>query len=823
MGIETADTVLYRPNVISSLQGTTKLRWAHNFGAYRLTDRDLACGSLLGSPKLQLTLKASGAIEKMYCVDAGATLLGTFLVKHWDERAGMKLDATTGHFFLYAEHQEHRFMLSNGVYVFEDVFVHSEGDAAYYVVELTNDSEEEQRIATYAFCELAKDVDDDVQVRYDETLNAFVACSRDERNQVRVLGASLKPVSYEVSIDHAKAVTGRHPGRLTNKTDAPSGFACAIMHFSTVLGKGERAKLVFTFALSAQGETAALDMYRKAPKAEAALKQTQQTYHDTLERSVAITPNAEINRGVLWAKVNMLRVMQHPPSGWSFTNDPMRSTRAVGRDAAWFCAGADYFRPDFSTECLTQFIKRQERSGMIVEYYDMLSDAREDFGLNVNDDTPLIVWSAWHHFQMTGDRAFLEQAYPAMLKAGRYLAAQRNEQGLVWCSSRKTGTPGIAGWRNVIQDYRLSGATTEINSLCFAAFRSIAHMARTLGDERASTHFETLALDLKDAINRNLVNPGNGLYYLNIDVDGTPRSDVTADLVFPVMFGVADDETATHIIRRLSDRDFWTPGGMRTIPHDAIDYTPQGASGCLGGVWNGVTFWYAKAAAQYIPDFSEEALTNGFENYARDPQRNNTVPGEFSEWLHGETLVNQGMPLSPWFPPRYIWAVIEGIFGLDISGDSPKLSPNLPSYWKWCGLRNVPYRGKRVTWFFAKTPELRLWSSEPIECSTQSDVLREDVSERFLASGDDAITAALRDGSRIVAIVGNVQDRTVTTAVRLRDAGTTYVMRVYDSLKRGWLEPRTVSANELEGGVTTSLEPKGFQVIELTPPDAPQT
>ncbi len=36
----------------------------------------------------------------------------------------------------------------------------------------------------------------------------------------------------------------------------------------------------------------------------------------------------------------------------------------------------------------------------------------------------------------------------------------------------------------------------------------------------------------------------NGLYYLNIDVDGRARSDVTADLVFPVIFGVADEETA---------------------------------------------------------------------------------------------------------------------------------------------------------------------------------------------------------------------------------------------------------------------------------------
>jgi hypothetical protein len=112
-------------------------------------------------------------------------------------------------------------------------------------------------------------------------------------------------------------------------------------------------------------------------------------------------------------------------------------------------------------------------------------------------------------------------------------------------------------------------------------------------------------------------------------------------------------------------------------------------------------------------------------------------------------------------------------------------------------------------------PELRLWCNERIECSTDSEILPEDVSDRFLASGDDAITAALSDGRRIVGIVGNIQRRTVTSAIRLRDAGAPHVMRVYDSLKRDWLEPRTVSAEELEGGVTTILEPNGFHVIEL--------
>jgi glycogen debranching enzyme len=797
------------------LEGTTKLRWPHNFGAYRLTDQDLARGSTLGSPKVQVAIKASGAVEHVFCVDAGARLLGTFMLRHWDERAGMKLDPIGGHFFLFPEHQEHRYMLSNGVYVFEDVFVDNESATVHYVVELTNDAEEEQRILTYSLCELAKNMDDVVIVRYDDALRAFVAHSKDAPKHARIVGASRKPGAYEVSADHAKAVMGYAPGTLSNRIEQTTALPCGVMQFSTTLGRRESARLIFTLSAGADGESSLVDAYQKTPKSEVALERTQQHYHDVLERSVAITPNPEINRGVLWAKANMERVLLHPPSGWAITNDPMNSTHCVARDAAWFSVGADYFRADFSGECLQQFLKRQKHGGMIVEYYDMLSNDTEDFGLNVNDDTPLIIWSIWHHYQMTGDRAFLERAYHAAIKAANYLAAQRDQRGLIWCTSRKTGTRGIAGWRNVIEGYRLTGATTEINSEAYAAFRAVSHMAATLGDEPVRKEFDACSQSLKAAINEHLYNQGNGLYYLNIDVDGTPVSDITADLVFPVMYGVADRDAAARIIRRLSDRDFWTPGGMRTIPHDAVNYTPNGASGCLGGVWNGVTFWYAKAAAEYIPDFSEEALTKGFDNYARNPQRNDTVPGQFSEWLHGETLVNQGMPLSPWFPPRYIWAVIEGLLGLDISGAHPRLAPNLPSTWNWCALRNLPYRGKGVTYFLARMPHAQVWSNQRFDSELPIAIFAEDISERVQCSGDAVRCAALRDGDRIAALAGNTEDRTVTTAIRLQNAEGSYRMRCYDSLRRDWLEPRTVSAEELESGVTILLEPKGFQLIEL--------
>ena len=814
--VDTSQTVAYRPNVVSKIDHTTKLRWPHNFGAYRLADHDLASGSLLGSRATQIRMKATGAIANVYCVAAGKSLIQTFVLKHWDERTGIKLEPVSGHYFLYPQHQEHKYMLSGSIYVSEHVFVGSlPPNAVYYTIEYSNVGEEAALLGTFAFCDLGIDVNDLIATAFDDEIGALTAYSTKNDRLARIVGADRAPVSYEVSLDRAMAVTPQYPGRLSGRADVSFAAAIAILQYSNLLQPGETARVTFQLCVGATGVDDLKKAYRSAPTAQDALTATQEHYHHRLAQTVVMTPNAEINRGVLWAKANMERVVTQTPQGYAFTNDPMNSTNCVGRDTAWFCVGADYFDPVFSHACLLQFLRRQERSGLIPEYFDTVSGKTEDFNLNINDDTPLIVWSSWHHYQMTRDETFLDEAYPHLVKACRYIASQRNGDGLVWCTSTETGTRGIAGWRNVIKNYRLSGAVTEVNAESYAAFMCMASLAGARGDESLQSEFLGLAAKLKSAINTHLRNRGNGLYYLNIDVDGTARNNITVDLLFPVLFGVADSETAAHVIRRLSDSDFWTPGGMRTIPHDAVDYTPDGASGCLGGVWNGATFWYAKAAAPYLPEFVEEALTNGFENYARNPQRNNTVPGQFSEWLHGQTLVNGGMLLSPWFPPRYLWAVVEGTFGIDVSSVPPSVEPHLPAHWSWSGVRNIPYQGKQLTCLYARTPELRLWSSLPVDGAFASTVLEEDMSDEVHCSGDDAVAGALRDGSRIVALVGNTTDRTVTTAVRFDGVRGQYAVRRYESMRGSWAVEEHRGA-QLHNGLMLLLQPKGFELLELT-------
>lgn len=774
-------------------------------------------------------IKPTGAIEKFWSIEAGALMFGTLVVHHWDERSGIPLTPLPGQFIIHPDHQEHLFELTNGVTVHEDMFVLSgkpEGEdrrivdppAAYCVVELTNDSDEDLSIGTFASIQLRGSFERTISVEYSERYHAFVVGTEHAPNVVRYAACSVKPTSYEVTLDTAKANAQQFPGELPNRcmsTDAAD--VTGIFHLSHRLGPRESARFYFTLTFSLAGADKARQIMQSLPDAQTALDRTRAHFDEVLGRAIVMTPDPDVNRGVLWAKANMLRVELLSPQGWAFTNDPTRSNNSVGRDTAWFAFGSDYITPHFSRESLLWYANHTEPDGMVVEYFDIRTGEAFDDGLNINDDTPLLVLALWHHYNTTGDRLFLEEVYPKAVRMADYILSQRNIDGLVWCTSDGTDVRGIVGWRNVIAGYRLSGATTEVNSECYAALKTVCMMAQELERPQDAQTYERAAHDLREAINEHLLDKKRDLYYLNIDVDGTKRTDVTSDLVFPVMFGVADHDTSARIISRLSVPEFWSEAGIHTVPRTSIMYGPTHGFGLLGGIWVGVTFWFAFAAAPFNPEFMAYALSTSFRHYSSDPRRNNTVPGQFSEWLHGETLVNQGMMLSPWFPPRYLWAAIEGAAGLDMSSREPNLVPRPARDWKWLGVRNLRLRGRNISWFAVQLDKLTVYASYPFASVGDTHRYDDDISPSLHVTGEEAVVVGLRRDGNIAILIGNTRDRTVSTALSLKMPGLDRFkkLRVYNSLRSEWVDMAAYRPEHLRDGYAMQIDRHGFCLLEL--------
>jgi hypothetical protein len=791
--------------------------------AYEVDDTQLAVGSTLGGPKGAIVIKASGAIEKFYSSDIGATLMAGLSIQFWDGPTGAARLKVNGKFTIHPEFQQYAYRIDEGVSVVEQLFVlnrfpvGAEVDplTAYLIVEIRNDSAIRLDFDSLTGTLLRGDTARDVRANYDRISHAIVAWNAGAPQQARAIGSSRAWASFEVTADHGKMNRSHFAGELSNEVTRNVADPIALFHHRHHLAPGAQRRFSFTLVGSPEGAPGARRAYRGAPAASTALAQTRRHYHEVLRRSIVITPDATVNRGVLWAKANMLRTQLFAPTGWCFVNDPTRSNNSVGRDTAAFALGSDYVTPDFSRESLRWYLRHAERNGKIVEDYDVRNGKRNDYGLNVNDDTPLVILAIAHHYRVTGNLEFVRESYTAAKRSANYLLRQRDARGLIWCTSTKTATWGIVGWRNIIEDYRISGASTEVNSECYAALVAIAAMAEALGKKKEAQRFEREAAALRVAINTHLLDPKTGLYYLNIDVDGHARSNVTADMLFPVLLGVADHETAARIISRLSVPAFWTEGGIRTVPRDDLEYSPTRSWGLLGGVWIGMTFLYATAAAPFNPGFMAYALGTSFQHYSRDPGRNNTVPGQFSEWLHGETLANQGMMLSPWYPPRYVWSAIEGACGLDVRSPHLTCNPRLAPQWKWLGARNVPFRGTQLTWFAARIPEPTLYAN--FECITDLNLQAYDRDVTpVLRLGDDVTEIALQRGSNLVIFMGNTAPRTVTTPLRFaRTLRGRYHIRYFTSLLGEWSHRENVDGSELERGFALDLDAHGFCVIEL--------
>lgn len=849
---------------------------------YHANASGLSHGTSLGNARAWVASKGTGEMESLYSVEIDREATGSMAINYYSSRheylypehenspgdRGIDGVARTplppmrhGDFHFHPAYQQRSMTLVGSIEVVETLFVPRNAQfddpaACYHVVRLRNSSIAPRSVTLLGVLHLPGTTPRDVAGRYDESAGALVACNKSNSDWVRVFGLSPTPDSYSITLDVEEAY---YPSGPQDKRTQAVGETFGTLEKTVELAPGEEKVVSFLTVFSPHGEQDALASYSRYADFEQVFVETVDFFRERLMVSIAITPDLMLNQGAQWSKANMLRVLQrykHPKDDLiAFTNDPGRGGNIVVRDAAWFTIGCDYLIPSISRQILQAIASMQEESGKIVEYWSGIDGHTEDYGLNINDNTPLFICAVAHHVLCTDNEEFAREIYPVLEKAARYILSQRDELGLVRCTATGNGVRGIAGWRNIIEDRTISGAVTEINSECFSALYStgvVAHMAGKQGD---ADEFVDAANRLRDAINEHLKNPRNGLYYLTSNPQGQDESTVTADLVFPMIFKVADDETTALIMQRLLMPDFRTAAGLRTLSSKNPLYRPDSYVGLLGGVWPGVTWWFALACARYDSSLIVDTLVSSYQHYLRDPGTYNTVPGQFSEWFDGETLINRGMRLSPWEPPRYLWALLEGAMGLgmhvpapgeDAGGKFPiignpsdakaarlsqnRISPVVPHSWHWFALRNVPMDSRNLSYFavrFAQGGEsnardLSLFGVGDFKSPYPVRYFREDVSQNVFSLAPDVAAVAFADEidgrAAVVLLLGNMSKEGRVAPIeagRLFDPDVSYAGQAYVVEQGGWTDLGTRKGKEL-AQFAFQIEAGDFRLCEFS-------
>lgn len=764
----------------------------HNeYSAYVLSETQTPYGLLLGNFKSFAQSTGKGGVRGLWDADTDQIIFGTHQIAY---RLRERKQTFFPHqiereftFLPYAQISE--FTLADRLNITEAFFVpHGprHDRSVSFVVDITvyNPGSEAAEIAVFPWALL---VGQRFYGEPEHEVRAFVdgpfICSKNQQSGAeRWWGGSREPHAAIVGLREQVMLHSMRTGSLRREEHldevTPQLAECVsrrifgAFEYRLNVAPGAREGLRLAVVFHKDGDQRArhgLEQLLKDPKA---LHETQRYFSIQMSDARLMTPSMEISRGIVWAKANMLRVIKEYPQGWGSTNSPP-SDILVSRDTSWFVHGFDYFLPKFSRDAIEVFNRFAEDSGEMIEYVRGVNGFKTSYDLNINDDTPLHIIAILHHYNATLDDEWVRGVFPLVVKTADYMLTQRDGNGLLYCKAGGVDMFGISSWRNIIPYYTLDGAVTEINSEGVFALEAAAMLSAVIGD---NDHWETYSREaraMREAMMQFLFNDDTGAFVLNYDQDQNYQDNFTADEVFPVLFNVADAERRRAILNRLSDSDFVTPVGLRTISTADSWYFPSHGFGLLGGVWPDLTLWFVVALARNgMVERAVHWLETIYATMEAGSSRN-TVPGEFAEWFDGGSLTNRGMYLSPWTGAKYLWAVAETVGGLDgyRTSGRPHLAPLHPKGWTWVAAARVHWGGRRCTYVIDLVRNviyadmLELSAEEPFVCNYAG----ADVSLEVTTSPVEVACVAFEDASGAVrAFLCNTNDRARNVSVEFR-------------------------------------------------------
>lgn len=764
----------------------------HNeFCAYVLPEAQTPYGLLLGNFKSYAQSTAKGGVRGLWDADTDQIIFGTHQIAYRLRDSGhtyfphqISREFT---FLPYAQISE--FTLANQLHVTEAFFVpHGprHDRAVSFVVDVTlyNPGRTPLDVAVFPWALLVGQRfygEPEHEVRATVT-DSFICSQNQQTGAARWWGGSREAKAAIVGLREQVMLHNMSRGSLRAEehldevtpelAELTSRRIFGAFEYRIPVAPGARESLRMAVVFHKDGSEKArpvLDELLVDPKA---LHETQRYYGNALKDARFMTPSPVISRGVVWAKCNMLRVIKEYPQGWGSTNSPP-SDILVSRDTSWFVHGYDYFLPQFSRDAIELFNRFTEESGQMVEYVRGVNGFKTSYDLNINDDTPLHLIAMLHHYNATLDDAWVKECFPLIVKITDYLLSQRDAKGLIFCKAGGVDMFGISSWRNIIPYYTLDGAVTEINAEAVFALEASAMLAAVAGRNEYWEKYSREAQALREKMMQYLFNDDTGAFVLNYDQYQNYQDNFTADEVFPVMFNVAGAEQRRAILKRLSESDFVTPVGLRTISTADSWYFPSHGFGLLGGVWPDLTLWFVFALARNgFADLAAGWLQTIYETMEAGSVRN-TVPGEFGEWFDGGSLTNRGMYLSPWTGAKYLWAVAETVGGLDgyRTSGRPHLAPLVPKGWSWVAGVRVHWGGQRCTYVidlkenrvYGNMPELS--AEEPLRCFYAG----RDVSDEVMTSPSDVGAVAFEDEDGAVQVfLCNLNDKPRTASIEFR-------------------------------------------------------
>ncbi len=202
------------------------------------------------------------------------------------------------------------------------------------------------------------------------------------------------------------------------------------------------------------------------------------------------------------------------------------------------------------------------------------------------DETSLVVWALWKHYDKFREVEFIRKLYrPLIIKCADFMCEFRDE---------KTGLPKPS-W-NLWEDRR--GIHTFTCATVVGGLRAAANFAKMFGEEKRAEKYETTANEIIEAMREYLYSKelGRFLRALNSDNDEVFEADTLIDAS---MFGIfyfgafdVDDELVENTMKAI-EKHLWVDGKIGGLARFNSDSYMRVSDEFTGNAWFICTLWLA--------------------------------------------------------------------------------------------------------------------------------------------------------------------------------------------------------------------------------------
>jgi glycogen debranching enzyme len=306
------------------------------------------------------------------------------------------------------------------------------------------------------------------------------------------------------------------------------------------------------------------------------------------------------------------------------------------------------------------------------------------------DTTPLFVALAGAYADRTGDLLLIEELWPALERAARWIVetSERHPLGLIaYARAADTGLSN-QGWKDSGDSvFHADGrfpdgpiALVEVQGYAFAAYQAMAALSARLGDVTAAGRWTARAEQLRQTVEAHFWMEERGFYGIALDGHNELCRVAASNAGHLLFTGLPMPERAARVGSRLLSAGFYSGWGLRTLALTEPRFNPMSYHN--GSVWPHDTALTALGLSRYGERAGVVKLTTALFEAATEMEMR--LPELFCGFARsaGEAPVAYPVACLPQaWAAGSLFMLLQGCLGLKVHGAAAEVEiqePTLP-------------------------------------------------------------------------------------------------------------------------------------------------